>query len=521
MLVAKDGSKRRVARDSAAPIKGHDGKVRGAVLVFRDITKTLEDARALRRAHAFLDSVVENIPDMIFVKDATDLAFVRFNRAGEALLGANAKDLIGKTDFAFFPPDQAKFFVEKDRQTLRGAVVVDIGNEIHSPSIRAEAHSGLATLYHKSGRWQDARQHYGKAIDSIETMRAGLPGTGDRAAFLTGRLDVYRGVISLLAALHRQNPSRGYDTEAFHYVERGRARSYLEMIAASRGGRALQTHAAATDRERELRGRIAGVQIRLVEAYAAQRPNLIPALHRELAEADEAYDSYLWEKRSRETVDIRHPEPLEAAEVQRRLGSGRVLLEYSVGKSGSFLFALTADRLRVYRLPVESILERDVARLRAAIAEGPSTINLSNFVTVARSLYGSLVEPASALLQGAKEIVIAPDGVLHYLPFEALLTEMPPATAEINASRLPYLIRDRAMSYTPSFGVLATLDDAARPASLPDATLVAYGDPSYGGETGRAASWRSISRVPIGLLEGSNTVERRWRASRSCSQLRK
>jgi PAS domain S-box-containing protein len=128
MLVAKNGAKRRVA-DSAAPIRASDGTIRGAVLVFRDITKTLEDARALRRTSAFLDLIVENIPDMIFVKDAQDLAFVRFNRAGEALLGLKREELIGKTDFAFFPPDQAKAFIEKDRQTLRGKTVVEIPEE--------------------------------------------------------------------------------------------------------------------------------------------------------------------------------------------------------------------------------------------------------------------------------------------------------------------------------------------------------------------------------------------------------
>lgn len=128
MLLAKDGQRRRIA-DSAAPIRGPDGAVRGAVLVFRDITKTLEDARSLRRTHAFLDSILENIPDMVFVKDAQDLAFVRFNRAGETLLGLKRDELIGKTDFAFFAPDQAKAFVDKDRETLRGKVLVDIPEE--------------------------------------------------------------------------------------------------------------------------------------------------------------------------------------------------------------------------------------------------------------------------------------------------------------------------------------------------------------------------------------------------------
>lgn len=128
LLVAKNGQKRRVA-DSAAPIRGAEGSVRGAVLVFRDITKIIEDARSLRRTHAFLDSILENIPDMVFVKDAQELAFVRFNRAGEKLLGLDRSELIGKTDFAFFAPDEAKAFVDKDRETLRGKTVLDIPEE--------------------------------------------------------------------------------------------------------------------------------------------------------------------------------------------------------------------------------------------------------------------------------------------------------------------------------------------------------------------------------------------------------
>ena len=52
----------------------------------------------LRQANAFLDAIVENIPDMIFVKRADDHAFVRFNRAGEELLGWTRAELLGKTD---------------------------------------------------------------------------------------------------------------------------------------------------------------------------------------------------------------------------------------------------------------------------------------------------------------------------------------------------------------------------------------------------------------------------------------
>ncbi len=87
----------------------------------------------LRAANRFLDSVIENIPDMVFVKDAADLRFVRFNRAGEELLGYSRDEMLGKNDYDFFPRDEAEFFISKDREVLASGRVVDIPEEpIHT-----------------------------------------------------------------------------------------------------------------------------------------------------------------------------------------------------------------------------------------------------------------------------------------------------------------------------------------------------------------------------------------------------
>jgi PAS domain S-box-containing protein len=77
----------------------------------------------------FLRSIVENIPHMIFVKDAHDLRFVRFNKAGEELLGYSRSELIGKNDYDFFPKDEADFFTQQDRNVLEGKKIVDIPEE--------------------------------------------------------------------------------------------------------------------------------------------------------------------------------------------------------------------------------------------------------------------------------------------------------------------------------------------------------------------------------------------------------
>ena len=82
---------------------------------------------------SFLDAVIENIPNMIFVKDAKELRFVRFNKAGEDLLGYSKKDMIGKNDYDFFPKVEADFFTRKDREVLASGKLFDISEEpIHT-----------------------------------------------------------------------------------------------------------------------------------------------------------------------------------------------------------------------------------------------------------------------------------------------------------------------------------------------------------------------------------------------------
>jgi PAS domain S-box-containing protein len=81
------------------------------------------------RLNVFLDSIIENLPEMVFVKDAETLRFVRFNRAGEELLGISKEELVGRSDRDFFPEEQAEEFIRKDREVLSGREIVEIPDE--------------------------------------------------------------------------------------------------------------------------------------------------------------------------------------------------------------------------------------------------------------------------------------------------------------------------------------------------------------------------------------------------------
>ncbi|HEY8977283.1 MAG TPA: response regulator [Burkholderiaceae bacterium] len=95
----------------------------------REVAERQHAEEALRASERFLDSIVENIPDTVFVKDAANLRFVRLNRAGELLLGYGRNELIGRNVEDLFPPHEAAFFTQKDRAVLESRTLVDIPEE--------------------------------------------------------------------------------------------------------------------------------------------------------------------------------------------------------------------------------------------------------------------------------------------------------------------------------------------------------------------------------------------------------
>ena len=119
-----------------------------ALIVCEDITERKRAEEAGRRSQALssaiLSAILDHLPHMVFVKDAKDLRFVHFNKAGEDLRGYPREEMIGKCDADLFPPEEAAFFTAKDREALKSGGVVEIPEE----PIQTR-HKGLRWLHTK------------------------------------------------------------------------------------------------------------------------------------------------------------------------------------------------------------------------------------------------------------------------------------------------------------------------------------------------------------------------------------
>ncbi|WP_018233458.1 PAS domain S-box protein [Thioalkalivibrio thiocyanodenitrificans] len=107
VLVARDGTERAVA-DSAAPITDDDGKVRGVVLVFRDVSRAREAELALESKERELHAILDNLLECVITID-TEGIIKSANPALTRLFGYRVAEVLGKNISLLMPePDRSR-----------------------------------------------------------------------------------------------------------------------------------------------------------------------------------------------------------------------------------------------------------------------------------------------------------------------------------------------------------------------------------------------------------------------------
>lgn len=111
-----DGAVRHVREDGVVSVD-EQGNITSILGTVQDITGRKIAEEELLNSRALLLSLINSIPDLIFYKDRQS-AYLGANQAFADFVGRREPDIVGKTDFDFFPTELAEFFRKKDRQML-------------------------------------------------------------------------------------------------------------------------------------------------------------------------------------------------------------------------------------------------------------------------------------------------------------------------------------------------------------------------------------------------------------------
>lgn len=361
----------------------------------------------------------------------------------------------------------------------------------------------LGLVQKSEGNTDLAIQSLKAAVDVIEDVRHNLQLEEEKASFLGNKLQIYSDLIGLLA--QSNNPR-----EAFEYAEGSRARAFLDVLAEAGIDPNGNLDPDLAKRKRTVESRYADIQknLRSIQdkGNSDSQAGVIRKLENERQVLEEQYSNLSREIRAKnpEYADLAYPRPMKSGQVQAMLEAGSILLEYSLGKEKSYLFLVTGDSVEAVPLAGESRIAPLVQEFRKLIlkpepawesVEGSRT----KLIKSARGLYSLLIQPAEPMLQNKKRLIVVPDGVLNYLPFEALIRNR--GSEKItDFSRLPYLMTQYELYYAPSATVLSTIRARAEKAQQPGRKdFIAFADPDYGVKSDALSPENDIYRMAEAL----------------------
>ena len=326
--------------------------------------------------------------------------------------------------------DKGDFAQALESAKRAAAMSIEVGERENLP--HALYLVGLA--YHGLKQWEESRLAFEKAISAIELTRANIAGQDSRSAFFATHRGTYEAYIDLLMRMHREQPTRGYDVQAFQMSQRARARSLLELLNESRTQINQGVVPELLSRERSLQKQLneqADRQTRLLSGpHTAEQFEL---LQKEI-------DSLTFEYRNNQAqirlkspryAALTQPQPLTASEIQRDLlDADTVLLEYTLSGERSYLWVVTSAALKSYELPKRAEIENDVRRVVGLLNDGKrwasdEKIN-AEFTEAAAPLSRKLLPPGVLSQLKGKRLAFVSDGALQYLPFGAL--PLPPGS---------------------------------------------------------------------------------------------
>ncbi|MDW8157465.1 MAG: tetratricopeptide repeat protein [Bacteroidia bacterium] len=157
------------------------------------------------------------------------------------------------------------------------------------------------------------------------------------------------------------------------------------------------------------------------------------------------YPRYYQAKYAKNTINF---ETLQKEYLSKN--SNLAIVEYFVGDSSCYAFAVTAHNFLAIRLPFTAlILKKEVQGILYGIYNNHVENNFTKhqlYVQKATKLYQALMAPFAKVLKN-KAICIIPDGELWSLPFELLLTQ-PIRNKRIEEyPKFPFLIKQHALKY--------------------------------------------------------------------------
>lgn len=360
----------------------------------------------------------------------------------------------------------------------------------------------------KNSEYPDAAFHtYQSAVDVILRMQNDWLTDESRLYLSENENETFQALIRISLDLFESTGKEKYLAVGFETAEKMK---YSTLLATLRDQKALEEGKVPDDLknlDRHIRMELSAYNDLIIKEYENEAPDSVKIknwnkkifdltnerkeLIRQLSKKYPDYYSLKY-----------YPGIMNAKTIQNRLDNDDLVAEYVLTDTVLVIFTLDKHELSYRRIDIDSTFHRNIQMVFDFIRKdyfNTSAAQITEYANAASELYESLF--GHSQLMENQGLIIIPDGMLAYIPFDILLTE-PVDGADYNFSNLPYLVYRHPLSYAYSATLLFQSDFRKVRARK---TLLAYApsDPENTGIDRNSVRDIPLNRATLKPLVGS------------------
>ena len=311
---------------------------------------------------------------------------------------------------------------------------------------------------HGLARCQIAQHQYPLALynfrrlDTLITqLRSSLREDGSKFSLAQQALPIYENAINTALLLN--------DTlAALNFCERNKAVVLRQALQDQSAKQSAQIAPESFARENTLRQRLVFWQKKVLDT---ESDSLRGIWQDSLARVQISFERFIQslEKKQPDYHRLKYAQirAKSIAEIQQTLPDSTLCVEYFLGTGQLFTFAISKTDCLIFTQTLrQGFIDSLTLLIKNLRHTTPDALALQVIAETGFSTYQTLLAPALAVLNTKDQIRrlrIVPDGLLHYLPFDALLEAPSP---DLKARDAAYLIKKFAIGYSFSNQLLDT-----------------------------------------------------------------
>ncbi|NVO01189.1 MAG: CHAT domain-containing protein [Bacteroidetes bacterium] len=298
---------------------------------------------------------------------------------------------------------------------------------------------------------------FGKTIAVIDSIIKDYKNIGSKVLLSRFIFPIYEKAISNAFDLYQKGQKTEYLEKAFIYAEKNKNLLLIESLQNAKVKISAGIPSHLFEKEKDLSAKIIVCKNNLDNEIAKdpERQNLkqIAIYEKELSYLQQETDSlnFMMQNKYPKYYNLKHKSFFANIEIVKRklLNSNTTLLEYFYTETSIYCFIIGTKKDGFIKISNDSVFKENLKAFVNSITKS----NFNEYQKTSFLLYEALIKPTERYFSSTEKLIVIPDGILGYIPFECLTTTNKKLTSA-NYKSLDYLIYKYQFSYSPSATIL-------------------------------------------------------------------